>query len=310
MSDNVRRSGPSVATANGIEITYDTFGEPGDVPLLLIMGLACQMIAWDDDFCTMLAARGHWVIRFDNRDIGLSTKLGQFGVPDIAALVARSMIGGRLNAPYTLRDMADDTVGLLDALGLASAHLVGASMGGAIAQLVAIHHPSRVRTLTSIMATSGAPDLPAPTSAAMAAVMTPTPTERTAYIERYLRNWRVLRGAGFALDEARDPDRASQLHARGVYPPGIARQLAAIIASGSRKPQLGSVRAPTLVIHGDADPLIPVACGVDVARTVPDAQLLVIEGMGHALPIVMWPRIVDAISEHTGAAVQLKGKRA
>ena len=302
MNDKVPRSEPSTVKANGLELTYDTFGDPGAVPLLLIMGLACQMIAWDDDFCAMLAARGHWVIRFDNRDIGLSTKLSQHGVPNIAALLAQSMKGEHVSAPYTLRDMADDTVGLLDALGVASAHVVGASMGGAIAQMVAIHHRHRVRTLISIMATSGAPDLPPPTPAAMAALLTPTPTERQAYIERYLQTWKVLRGAGFPLDESRDTDRASQLHARGIDPAGVARQLAAIIASGSRKSQLATLLAPTLVIHGDADPLVPVACGIDVARTVADAKLVIIEGMGHAMPIPMWPRIVDAIAEHTSGA--------
>ena len=297
----VRHSEAAFVQANGIELAYDTFGDASAAPLLLIMGLACQMIAWDDDFCSMLAARGHWVIRFDNRDVGLSTKLNQFGVPDISALFAQSIGGGRVRAPYTLRDMADDTVGLLDALGLASAHIVGASMGGAIAQLVAIHHGSRVRTLTSIMATSGAIDLPPPTPAAMAAVLTPTPTVREAYIERYRQTWKVLRGAGFDLDDERDFDRAVRQHIRGIHPAGAARQLAAIIASGSRKPQLASLGAPTLVIHGKEDPLVPMACGIDVARTVPGARQFLIEGMGHALPISMWPRIVGAITEHTGA---------
>lgn len=298
MTDNVRHSEPAVAKANGIELVYDTFGDPGAPPLLLIMGLACQMLAWDDDFCAMLAARGYWVTRFDNRDIGLSTKCSQSGVPDVAAMLAQSMKGQPVTAPYTLHDMADDTVGLMDALGIGNAHVVGASMGGAIAQLIAVHHRPRLRTLTSIMATSGAPGLPPPTPEAMAVLFTPTPTERSAYIERYIRTWKVLRGPGFPLDEARDPERASQLHARGLNPPGVARQLAAIIASGSRKKQLASLLVPTLVIHGDADPLVPVECGIDVAHTVPGAKLMVIEGMGHALPIPMWPRLVDAIAEH------------
>lgn len=298
MIDDIQHSEPAVAKANGIELTYDTFGDPGAAPLVLIMGLACQMIAWDDDFCAMLAARGYWVIRFDNRDIGLSTKFSQSGVPDVAALLARSMKGEPVTAPYTLHDMADDTVGLMDALRIDSAHVVGASMGGAIAQTIAIRHPQRLRTLTSIMATSGAAGLPAPTPEAMAVLLTPTPTERNAYIERYIQTWKVLRGAGFPLDDARDPERAAQLHTRGLNPPGVARQLAAIIASGSRKKQLPSLAVPTLVIHGAADPLVPVECGLDVARSVPGAKLVVIEGMGHALPITMWPRIVDAIAEH------------
>lgn len=300
MTQNVRRSEPAVAKSNGIELVYDTFGDPGSQPLLLIMGLASQMIAWDDEFCALLAARGYWVIRFDNRDIGLSTNCSQFGVPDVAALLKQSMAGKPVTAPYTLRDMADDTVGLLDALGIATAHVVGASMGGAIAQMLAIRHPRRLRTLTSIMATSGAPGLPPPKPEAMAVLLTPTPADLPAYVERYIRTWAVLRGPGFPLDEARDVERANQLHARGLNPPGVARQLAAILASGSRKEQLASVRVPTLVIHGDADPLVPVECGIDVASTVPGAKLLIIKGMGHALPISMWPQIVDGIAEHAG----------
>jgi pimeloyl-ACP methyl ester carboxylesterase len=298
-SNGVTRSQPAVARANGIDLVYDSFGERGDPPLLLIMGLASQMLAWDDEFCAMLAKRGFWVVRFDNRDIGLSTKCSEAGVPDIAAMFGRALRGEPVTAPYTLRDMADDTVGLLDVLGIASAHVVGASMGGAIAQLVAAHYPSRVRTLTSIMATSGAPGLPPPTPEAMAVLLTPTPTDRDAYIERYIRTWKVLRGGpAFPLDEARDVERASQLHARGLSPAGVARQLAAIVASGSRKEQLASLRVPTLVIHGDIDPLVPLGCGMDVAGTVPGAKLLIVEGMGHALPISMWPRIVDAIAGH------------
>ena len=295
MSKNVPYAGPAVAKANGIELVYDAFGDPLAPPLLLIMGLACQMLAWDDDFCAMLAARGYRVIRFDNRDIGLSTKFNHAGAPDPGALIACSVMGLPVSAPYLLSDMANDTVGLLDALGIDSAHVVGSSMGGAIAQLVAIRHPARLRTLTSIMATSGAPGLPRPSAEAIAVLLTPTPTERDAYIQRV---WKLLRAGEFPLDDARDPERAARLHARGVNPPGIARQLAAIIASGSRQEQLSSVRAPTLVIHGAADPLVPLACGVDVARSVPGAELSIIEGMGHALPIAMWPRIVGTIAAH------------
>ena len=298
MIRDVRHSEPAIAKANGIELVYDTFGDSDAPPLLLIMGLASQMIAWDDDFCGMLAARGYRVIRVDNRDIGLSTKCSQFGVPDLPTLMAQFMAGQPVIAPYTLRDMADDTVGLLDALGISTAHVAGASMGGAIAQEVAIRHPHRLRTLTSIMATSGDPALPPPKPEAMAALFAPTPTDLDGYIERYRRTWQVLRGPGSPLDEARDAERARQIHARGLNPPGVARQFAAILASGSRKQLLESIGIPTLVIHGDADPLVPVECGIDVANTVPDAKLLIIEGMGHALPISMWPRIVDGIAEH------------
>ena len=177
---------------------------------------------------------------------------------------------------------------------------VGASMGGAIAQTLAIEHPQRLRSLTSIMATSGDPSLPPPTPQALQLLMTPTPTDQAGYYQRYVQTWKVLRGPGFPLDEARDLERAAQNFTRGLYPAGVARQMVAILASGSRKAALAKVRVPTLVIHGDADPLVPVACGIDVADTVPGAQRLIIEGMGHALPITLWPRIVEAIAVHAG----------
>ena len=298
MNQDATRSAPGRVKANGVELAYDSFGQANAQPLLLIMGLGCQMIAWDDDFCAQLAARGFRVLRFDNRDVGLSTNCTHLGIPDVAALLGKALAGQPVSAPYTLQDMAEDTVGLLDALGIAHAHVVGASMGGAIAQTLAIHHPQRLRSLCSIMATSGAPDLPPPQPQALALLLTPTPTERTAYIERYITTWKVLRGSGFVQDEARDPQRASEMHARGLNPPGVARQLAAILASGSRREALRTLRVPTLVLHGDADPLVPVACGIDVAQSVPSAKLRIIPGMGHALPITMWPQIIDAIAEH------------
>ena len=265
------------------------------------MGLAAQMIAWDDEFCAALAARGFRVIRFDNRDIGLSTRLESLGVPNVPQLLQAHLAGQPVGAAYTLSDMARDVVGLFDALGIDVAHVVGASMGGAIAQTLAIEYPQRLRSLTSIMATSGDPSLP-PTPEALQLLLTLTPTDQAGYCQRYVRTWSVLRGPGFPLDEARDLERAAQTFARGVYPAGVARQIAAILASGSRKAALASVRVPTLVIHGDADPLVPVACGIDVTDTVPGAQRLIIEGMGHALPITLWPRIVEAIATHTAHA--------
>ena len=289
------------ARANGIELAYDSFGDPAAQPLLLIMGLGTQMIAWDEAFCERLAARGYRVIRFDNRDIGLSTKLSEAGVPDIAKLLALAMAGqevGEVSVPYTLADMALDAVGLLDALGIANAHIVGASMGGAIAQEIALRHPQRVRTLVSIMATSGAPGLPPPKPDALALLMAPAPTDRAGYLERYLRMMKILRAGEFPDEEALDPARAARTYERGLNPAGYARQLAAIIASGSRKQRLASLRTPTLVIHGDADPLVPIECGIDVARSVPGARMLTIEGMGHALPASAWARIIDAIAEH------------
>jgi len=262
------------------------------------MGLNSQMIAWDEEFCSELARRGYRVIRFDNRDIGLSTRFDSAGVPDVSAAFMTVMQGKSVDAPYRLSDMAADTAGLLDALGIDKAHVVGASMGGAIAQTLAIEHPSRLRTLTSIMATTGAPGLPPPTAVALAVLFKAPAADQAAYFESYAQTWKVLRAGSFPLDEARDLARAGQTWARGLNPAGSARQLVAILASGSRKEALAAVRVPTLVLHGDADPLVPLPCGVDTAESVPGAKLVVIKGMGHALPISMWPQIIDAIAAH------------
>lgn len=288
--------------ANGMELAWDSFGDPDATPLLLVMGLGAQMVAWDDAFCAQLAeAGGLRVIRFDNRDIGHSTYLTHLGVPDIQALMQQAMAGRTLHVPYTLRDMAADCAGLLDALGIARAHIVGASMGGAIGQEMCVHHPHRMLSFTSIMSTTGAPGLPPPTPEALAVLFSPAPTTFEAYVPHHAKVWRVLRGpSAFPQDEAQDTDRAQLVFLRGLNPPGVARQLAAVLASGNRKPALAAVRVPTLVIHGDADPLVPVACGIDVADAIPGATLLRIPHMGHALPIPMWPEIVGAIAAHTG----------
>ena len=296
--NQVVHSAPAVAAANGIELTYDTFGERRDPPLLLIMGLGAQMVAWDEEFCGQLAARGYWVIRFDNRDVGRSTRLDAAGVPNVGQLFQDALQGKPVTAPYTLRDMARDAIGLLDALTIETAHVVGASMGGMIGQEMAIHHPGRMRSFTSIMSSSGAPGLPQARPEALAILFTPTPTEREAYTARFLQMWKVLRGPGFPLDEARDPARAAETFERGVYPAGIARQLAATLASGDRSAALAGVRVPTLVIHGDADPLVPLEHGIDTAKRIAGARLLTIPGMGHALPITMWGQIVEAIAGH------------
>jgi pimeloyl-ACP methyl ester carboxylesterase len=228
----VHRTPPAFAPANGLKLCYDTFGDPAAPSLLLIMGLAAQMVAWDDEFCTLLATRGYRVIRFDNRDIGLSSRIESAGVPDVSAAFMAAMQGKPIPAPpYLLTDMADDVVGLLDALDIPSAHVVGASMGGAIAQTLAIHHPERMRTLTSIMATTGEPGLPPPTADALAVLFKPTPTDQAAYFESYVQTWKVLRAGSFPLDEERDLSRAGQNFARGLNPAGVARQLVAILAS-------------------------------------------------------------------------------
>ncbi|MCK5557141.1 MAG: alpha/beta hydrolase [Candidatus Hydrogenedentes bacterium] len=300
MTQNVPHSEPATVNANGVEIVYDTFGDSGAPPLLLIMGLDLQMIAWDERFCSDLAARGYRVIRFDNRDVGLSTKFDDAGTPNVLAMIQALAQRERVEAPYTLRDMADDAVGLLDALKIESTHVVGTSMGGMIGQTMAIHHAQRVRTLTSIMSTTGDSRLPMATPEAFSVLMTPVPTDRSDYIETSLRAWRVLTGPAFPVDEDRVRELAGQLFDRGLNPAGTGRQLAAIIASGSRKKFLKSLKVPTLVIHGDADPLIPVEGGIDTANTIPGAKLLIVEGMGHALPVTpqVWPQVIGAIARH------------
>ncbi len=288
-----------VADANGLKLAYEVFGAPEGQPLLLIMGLGCQMLLWDEAFCSALAGRGYRVIRFDNRDVGQSTRLDALGVPDVVQMLGQAAAGQPVSAPYLLRDMAADAIGLLDALGVEHAHVVGASLGGMVAQTLAIHWPRRLRSITSIMSSSGDPSLPPPKVEALQALLTPTPTDLDGYVDRFVRTWKVLRGPdAFPEDEAHDPELARRLHARGIHPAGVARQLAAVIASGSRRRELASLRVPTLVIHGEADPLVPVECGIDVAEAVPGARLVAIPGMGHALPRPMWPRIIDEIADH------------
>jgi pimeloyl-ACP methyl ester carboxylesterase len=286
--------------ANGIELEYDTFGAESGRPLLLIMGLGAQSLLWDEGFCEALAEGGHFVVRYDNRDVGLSSKLDHAGVPNVMAL----MLGGPGAAPvpYTLDDMADDAAGLLDALGLGAAHVCGASMGGMIAQALAIRHGARVRSLVSIMSSTGNPNLPQAKPEAMAVLTAPPPADRAGALDAAVRTWRTIGSPGFPFDEAKIRARAGRMFDRSFHPDGVARQLAAIIAHGSRVEKLRDVKAPTLVIHGAADPLVPLAGGEDTARAIPGAELLVIEGMGHDLPEGAWPRIVGAISEHTAKA--------
>jgi pimeloyl-ACP methyl ester carboxylesterase len=293
---------PQIARANGIELCYEIFGDADAEPMLMIMGLGAQMIHWDDDFCRQLAARGFRVIRFDNRDIGKSTKLtGGKRLTPIELLKLR-FLKIPIAAPYRLSDMAEDVIGLMDELGIKSAHLVGASMGGMIAQEIAISFPQRVRSLTSIMSTTGNPKVPPPTREASAMLMAPPPATKEEYFERFAQTWKILRVGSFPEDEALDRARAERTFARGLNPAGVGRQLRAILASGSRKERLASVKAPTLVIHGTVDPLVRPEGGKDTAASIPGAKLLMIEGMGHALPIPMWPQIIDAIDKFAHGA--------
>ena len=293
---------PQLARSNGIELCYEIFGDAEAEPMLLIMGLGAQMIQWDDDFCRQLAARGFRVIRFDNRDIGKSSKLTGGKRLSPFELIKLRFLKIPVAAPYKLSDMAKDVVGLMDALGIPSAHIVGASMGGMIAQEMAISFPLRLRSLTSIMSTTGDPNIPPPSREATAVLMAPPPASKEEYFMRFAQTWKVLRNGSFPQDEALDRGRAERTYERGLNPAGVGRQLRAILASGSRKQRLGSVTAPTLVIHGTVDPLVRPEGGKDTAASVPGATLLMIEGMGHALPIPMWPQIIDAIDRHAHAA--------
>ena len=290
------------ARANGIELEYETFGRPSDPPLLLVMGLGAQMIFWHDEFCGRLVERGFHVIRFDNRDVGRSTWLDHLGMPDVMAAMAAAAERRPFDAPYRLSDMAADAAGLLDALDIEQAHVVGASMGGMIAQTLAIEHPRRVRTLTSIMSTTGHPDLPPPRPEAMSLLVTPPPSTREGHIERAVQTSRVIGSPAYPSDPDELRALAARAWDRGVNPPGMARQLTAILASGSRREALRSVRAPALVIHGSDDPLVPVEAGRDTAEALPRAELLEIPGMGHDLPRALWGTLVDAIAKHTERA--------
>ncbi|MDB5655728.1 MAG: alpha/beta hydrolase [Tardiphaga sp.] len=300
---------PQLVRANGIELCYDIFGEADAEPMLMIMGLGAQMIHWDDEFCREIAGRGFRVIRFDNRDIGLSSKMTG-GKPLTLFEVAKlRYFGTPVAAPYKLSDMAADAVGLLDALGIDAAHIVGASMGGMIAQEIAISHPARLRSLTSIMSTTGHPRLPQPSRAVAAKLLQKQPTSYDEFVTRFKQTWLFLRVGDFPDDEARDLDRAERTYARGLDPDGVGRQLRAILASGSRKDRLAAVTAPTVVIHGKVDPLVHPAGGRDTAASIPGATLLMIDGMGHALPISMWRQVIDAIARHAHGKVEARSVR-
>ena len=291
------------ARCNDVELEYELIGNPADPPVLLIMGLGGQMLAWDDDFVLGLARRGHFVIRYDNRDVGLSSKLDAAPAPSIAELLAKRAAGEAVAVPYLLADMADDAAALLDHLAIDSAHIVGASMGGMIAQSLALQHPERVRTLVSIMSSTGSPDLPPAKPEAMARLLTPAPAERAAYIEHLLTSQQVLSGSGFPFDVDATRRLAGRLFDRAFYPAGVARQVAAILASGSRKDALAAVRAPTLVIHGLDDPLVPVEGGIDTHEAIAGSELLLIEGLGHNLPRGVWPTLLDAIQKHVAHTI-------
>ncbi|MFD1786035.1 alpha/beta fold hydrolase [Sphingomonas floccifaciens] len=283
--------------ANGITLEYEDAGDPAAQPILLIMGLGAQLTLWPDELIDALVARGFRVIRFDNRDVGLSTKFDRAGLPDLAQLMMAMMSGRGFAPPYTLSDMAADAVGLLDALGVPSAHIVGASMGGMIAQLVAADHPTRVRSLTSIMSTSGNPSLPPARPEAMA-VLTgrPMSADRETIVAHGMRTAQVIGSPAYPYDLDRLRTRVERDIDRSFAPAGAMRQMSAILADGDRRERLRRITAPTTIIHGDADPLVPVEGGRDTAAAIPGAELVILPGMGHDLPLPLIDDIADAIA--------------
>ncbi|MFE7315993.1 alpha/beta fold hydrolase [Streptomyces sp. NPDC057555] len=292
-----------VEVSPGVSLAYETFGDPADPPVLLVAGFGSQMIAWHEDLCRALADRGRHVIRYDNRDCGLSTTfddhpvdMGRF----IATVSSGDLASARAMAPYTLQDMAADGLDLLTALGIARAHVVGASMGGAIAQKMALSQPSRVLTLTSMMSSTGEPAYGQSSPEAQAVLFAPKPTDREGYVAAAERElvWASKRYG----DPAPLRALAARSYDRAYYPAGTGRQLAAMVLDGSRADALRTLRVPTLVIHGLDDTLIAPSGGERTAELVPGARLLLLPDMGHDRPRPLWPEIVDAIQAHTAPA--------
>jgi pimeloyl-ACP methyl ester carboxylesterase len=274
-----------------MEIAFETFGDRGGRPLLMVMGLGAPMLVWHPDWCALLAGRGFFVIRFDNRDVGRSTHLHDAPKPDLRGAAARGDVS---SAAYTLDDMADDGFGLLDALDLGSAHILGASLGGMIAQTMAARHPERVLSLTSIMSTP-ALALCNPKPEAAATLMQPPAASREASIVRSREVARIIGSPGYPPDDEWRAELAGQIWDQGLDPAGVTRQMMAIYASGDRTEAVRAIRVPTLVVHGDSDPLINVAAGERTAELIAGADLLIIPGMGHDLPRPVWPVLVAAV---------------
>jgi pimeloyl-ACP methyl ester carboxylesterase len=294
-------SGERFARVGRLELCYETIGEDHAPPLLLVMGFAGQMVLWDDEFCTQLAQRGFWVIRFDTRDSGRSTILHDAPVPTRRELL-RLLHRAPAPAPYSLEDMALDAAGLLDHLEVREAHVVGASMGGRIAQLLAIHRPQRVLSLVSIMSSTGSRRVGGPHPLLWPRLFRRPRSEREGYIEDFVATFRAVGSKRYPLDPERTRRLAARCFDRGYDPAGSARQLAAILAAPDDTVALRSARAPTTVIHGDADRLVMLSGGRATARAIPGARLVVIRGMGHAIPPVLWPRIIEPIVENAARA--------
>jgi pimeloyl-ACP methyl ester carboxylesterase len=298
VSEQLMSSGEQFARVGQIELCYETFGSEQDPALLLVMGLGTQMILWDERFCEQLATHGFFVIRFDNRDIGRSTILRDAPVPRAIQLFVRD----RSAAAYSLDEMAADAVGLLDHLGIAAAHVVGISMGGMIAQLIAINAPDRVLSLVSIMSSTGNRRVGNASPRLWPRLLRRPQYEREAYIADFVTGYQMIGSRRYPPDSERKRAQASRCFDRGIHPAGAARQLAAIVAAPDRTDRLRRLSVPTTVIHGDADPLVNVSGGRATAGAIPGARLVEIPGMGHDMPPVLWPQIIDAIIETTARA--------
>jgi len=285
--------------ANGIRLEVEEHGSPQGEPLVLIMGLVMQLVAWHEDFVQRLVERGFRVIRFDNRDAGLSTHLSRLGVPNVGEAMMKAMVGQKVDAPYTLDDMAADAVGLLDALGIDSAHIVGASMGGMIAQIVAAKYPARARSLVSIMSTTGRRDLPQGRPEVMSVLTTPPASDsREDRMAQGRRIWAAIGSPGFRPSEPEITELIEREVDRAPYDPvAPARQLVAVLAGEPRNAMLKNVHVPALVIHGADDPLVPVACGKDTAASIPGAELVIIPGMGHDLARGVVPLLLQCVGD-------------
>jgi pimeloyl-ACP methyl ester carboxylesterase len=286
----------------GIELCYQTLGDSDDPAMLLIMGIGSQMIGWPDGLCRLLAARGFRVIRFDNRDSGRSTWLDALGTPSVTAAWEKQLD----DPPYLFTDMADDCAGLLDALGIFAAHVVGASLGGFVAQTLAIEHRDRVLSLASIMSSTGSAQVGRPTPVAMNALMSRPPDDRDGYVEAIAAARKVIGSTEFEQDETWIRRTAARAYARGYNPAGTQRQLVASICSGSRHDRLGEITAPTVVLHGAADPLIDVSGGRATAEAIGGAELVIIDGWGHDLPPGVWERLADAITANAKRAEEIR----
>ncbi len=291
-------------SANGISLEVEDHGSPSGEPLVLIMGLGMQLVAWHDDFVQSLVARGFRVIRFDNRDIGLSKSFDSLGVPSLGWGSVKHLLGLTVNSPYSLVDMANDTAGVLDAFGIEQAHVCGASMGGMIAQQLAVRHPGRVKSLTLMMTSSGSRRLPGPTLKVRGAMLSrpADPKSIDTVVAHYVSLYKLIGSPGYPSSDEWLHKRLDMSVRRSYRPQGSARQLMAIAADGDRSDLLGQIKVPTQVLHGAADPLVPVQAGHDLVSKIPGAKLDVIDGMGHDLPVPLWPRFVAGISDAAARA--------